>query len=159
MKRLSSSPIPRGPCRAAGIQRKESCQGVAAASLAPTLLLLVLAGCVPVPKGGDLLDVRFMSTEELRDYSEQVFRHQNRVTTRLMMAPVDSESIGGDDLRRIERAESRMNDACASLNEVASARSAGEDVDIELENRVRRKVRMCAERTEQLEDILDELEI
>ncbi|MFO7763408.1 MAG: hypothetical protein R6V61_06730 [Wenzhouxiangellaceae bacterium] len=100
-----------------------------------------------------------MSGEELRKYAEEAFRHQNRVTTRLMMAPLDSPSVSDDDRRRIEQAESEMNDACASLNEIASARASGDDVDAKLENTVRRKVRTCARKTERLESILDELDV
>lgn len=123
------------------------------------VLLLTLGGCIPVPRGGDVQDLDFMSGEELRKYAEEAFRHQNRVTTRLMMAPLDSPSVSDDDRRRIEQAESEMNDACASLNEIASARASGGDVDAKLENTVRRKVRTCARKTERLESILDELDV
>lgn len=123
------------------------------------VLLLAIAGCIPVPRGGDGTDMRFMSSDELREYAEEVFRHQNRVTTRLMMAPLDAPSIGEDDRRRIEQAETRMNNACASLNEIASARSSGEDVDRKLENTVRKQVRTCARETGRLEDLLDALDI
>lgn len=121
-------------------------------------LLAVLAGCIPVPRGDNSLDVRFMSSEELRELAEKTFRHQNRVTTRLMMS-LDYASISDDDLHRIERAESRMNRACASLNEVASARASNQEVEFGLEDRVRRNVRLCAARTDRLERILDDLGI
>ncbi|MEX2497601.1 MAG: hypothetical protein WD397_01845 [Wenzhouxiangellaceae bacterium] len=100
-----------------------------------------------------------MSSDELRAYAEEVFRQQNRVTTRLMMAPLDSPSIGEDDRRRIEQAETLMNNACASLNEIASARTSGEEVDRKLENTVRKQVRTCARETGRLEDLLDALDI
>lgn len=122
-------------------------------------LLLAIGGCVPVPRGGDGQDLDFMSGEELRQYAEQTFRHQNRVTTRLMMAPLDSSSIDHENRRRIERAESEMNDACASLNEVASARARGEEVNAKLENTVRRNLRTCARKTKRLERILDALDV
>ncbi|MDT8449330.1 MAG: hypothetical protein RQ847_04070, partial [Wenzhouxiangellaceae bacterium] len=49
--------------------------------------LLMLAGCiVPVPKGDNPLAMRLMTRDGLKDYSEEVFRRQNRVMTRLMMA-------------------------------------------------------------------------
>lgn len=123
------------------------------------ILLLTLGGCIPVPRGGDGLDLDFMSGDELRAYAEEAFRHQNRVTTRLMMAPLDSPSISDDDRRRIEQAESEMNDACASLNEIASARARGEEADAALENTVRRTVRTCVRKTERLERILDVLDV
>lgn len=113
----------------------------------------MVPGCVPVPRGDDLLDVRFMTTDELRDYSERIFRRHNKVTTRLMMAP--PMDIGENTRRRIEKAESRMYDACASLNEIASARASGRDVDLALENKVRTTVRSCAKATRRMEDLLD----
>jgi len=122
-------------------------------------VVLTAAGCVPVPRGDNPLELRFMTTEDLRDYSEQVFREHNRVTTRLMMAPLDADAVSDEQRSRIDRAETRMNEACASLNRIASARARDQDTGIELENRVRRNVRACARRTERLRTLLDELEI
>ncbi|MBL39200.1 MAG: hypothetical protein CMP07_12405 [Xanthomonadales bacterium] len=119
-------------------------------------LLAAISGCVPVPRGNDPLDLRFMTTDELRDYSERVFRRHNGVVTRLMMAPPLDGEIGERARRRIEKAESRMNKDCSSLNEIAAARASGREVDLELENRVRRTVRSCAESTRRLETLLDE---
>lgn len=125
----------------------------------PCVLLLAIGGCVPVPRGGDGQDLDFMSGEELRQYAEETFRHQNSVTTRLMMAPLDSPSIDNENRRRIQRAESEMNDACASLNEIASARARGDEVNAKLENTVRRNLRTCARKTRRLESILDALDV
>lgn len=120
---------------------------------------LLTGGCVPVPRGDNPLHMRFMTTGDLRDYSEAVFREQNRVTTRLMMAPLHADAISTEERRRVERAEARMNDACASLNQIASQRARGQDTDLALENKVRRNVRECARATERLQKLLDELEI
>lgn len=97
-----------------------------------------------------------MTTDELRDYSGRIFRRHNRVTSRLMLAPPTDDESGESARRRIEKAESRMNEACSSLNEIAAARASGREVDFELENRVRRTVRTCAESTRRLETLLDE---
>jgi len=120
------------------------------------LSLLFLSGCIPVPHGEDGLDVRFMSADELRDFSERVFRRHNSVTTRLMMAPPADDTASRATRKRIEKAESRMYRACASLNEIASARASNREVDLALENRVRKTVRSCAESTRRLESLLDE---
>lgn len=96
-----------------------------------------------------------MTPDELREYSERVFRHQNGVMTRLMMAPPMGDEIGESVRRRVEKAESRMGKACSSLNEVAAARASGREVDMGLENQVRRTVRSCAESTRRLEALLD----
>ena len=123
------------------------------------LFLSLVAGCVPVPRGHNPLELRFMSTDELREYAEEIFREQNRLTTRLMMAPMHNGAVTEPQRRRIEQAEARMNDACASLNAIASARAQGDNIDVELENRVRRDVRTCAQQAERLESLLDQFGI
>src|SRR6056297_4522 len=127
-------------------------------TVAFTLCALVssaMIGCIPVPRGDDLLDVRFMTTDELRDYSERVFRRHNRVTTRLMMAPPMDDRVSKSTRRRIEKSEARMYEACASLNEIAAARASGREVEPGRENKVRKTVRSCAESTRRLEELLD----
>lgn len=123
------------------------------------LILSSAAGCIPVPRGDDSLDVRFMTADELREYSERVFRRHNRVTTRLMMAPPLDDAVSRSARRQIEKAESRMYDACATLNEIAAARSSGREVERALENEARKTVRACAESTRRLESLLDEHEV
>jgi hypothetical protein len=119
---------------------------------------LALSGCiVPVP-GDDALDVEFMSRDELRDYSERVFRRHNRTVTRLMTAH-SAADVSDRQVDRLERLERRMNRACESLNRIASMRARGEEPDLELENRVRRDVRTCDERTRRVQDLLDVLGI
>ena len=117
---------------------------------------LALAGCIiPVP-GDGALDVEFMTRDELRDYSERVFRRHNRAVTRLMGA-LSSADVSARQADRLERLERRMNRACESLNRIASMRARGEEPDLELENRVRRDVRTCDDRTRRVESLLDEL--
>ena len=117
-----------------------------------------LAGCVvPVPKGDNPLNLKLMSPGQLQIYSEEVFRKQNRVMSRLMMTPLeDDDSLSSSTLTRLENAEQRMNEACASLNQVASARSRGEDTSLQLENEVRETVRDCDSAARRLETLLDE---
>ncbi len=114
-------------------------------------LCLNLGGCiVPVPERGDPLDFEFMTPDALREYSEQVFRRHNRVVSQLMMrggAATDSS---------IERAERRMNRACASLNRIASMRARGEDPDLGLQDRVRRDIRHCEHQTARVAELLDQ---
>jgi len=134
-------------------------QAIRLRSIVVSLVLLVAAaGCIPVPKD-HLFQMDFMSIEELREYSEEVFRHQNRITTRIMMASLDAPSISEDDQRRIDRAESRMNEACASLNEIAAVRAQGEEVGRELQNTVRKTVRSCAQETKRTQRLLDALDV
>jgi len=122
--------------------------------------LIPLAGCiVPVPRGLNPLHLKLMSAETLREYSEEVFRRHNRVASRLMMATPEIESLSAAEATRLDRAEARMNDACAALNEVASLRATGEDTGFALENEVRKTVRHCSAKTKALERLLDQLEI
>jgi len=123
------------------------------------LVLTLATGCIPVPRGNNPLDLRFMSSNELRDYAEEVFREQNRLTTRLMMAPMEEGSANPRARRRIKKAESRMTKACASLNRIAMARAQGEEVDTKLEQTVRRNVRQCEHETRRLKKLLDKFEI
>lgn len=122
-------------------------------ALAAALLGATLTGCiVPVP-GDDPLELELMTPDELRAYTEDVFRRHNRVVTQLMMA--GTASLDERQRRRLERAEARMNRACADLNEVASARAAGRDTDLALENRVRTSVADCEGRTETVASMLE----
>lgn len=128
---------------------------------AVVLGVAMLAGCiVPVPKGHNPMAMRLMTRDGLEDYSEEVFRHQNRVMTRLMMAsPENNESLSPSDRSRLERAEQRVNDACAPVNQIASARSRGQDTGFEMENDVRQTIRVCQAETRRLEKLLDDLQI
>lgn len=120
------------------------------------LLASTLAACIPVPRGDGFLDIKFMTKDELSSYSEEIFRWQNRVMTRMMMASSMDEKVPESVVRRIEKAESRMFEACASLNEIAAARSIDDDdVGLELKNNVRTSVRSCARSTRRLEVLLD----
>lgn len=123
--------------------------------LAAVLLAALVSCVVPVPSDDGVLDIEFMSTDELRDYSESVFRRHNRVVTRRMMSSPPERS---DRVRRLEQIERRMNRACAALNEIAAKRARGEDPGIELEDRVRRTVRDCDAHTRQLESLMDRFE-
>lgn len=123
--------------------------------LAAAALAALVSCVVPVPSGDDDPDIEFMSADELRDYSEAVFRRHNRVVTRRMMSAPPEHA---DRLRRLERAEKRMNSACAALNEIAAMRARGEDPGLELEDRVRRTVRECDSRTRRLESLMDRFE-
>lgn len=133
--------------------------GLRRGAVACACCLLLVVGCIPVPRGHNPLNLRFMSSDELRAYAEQVFRHHNRIMTRLMMAPIDEDSLSSAQRERLEDAETRMSEACSSLNEIASDRASGEDSASGLENRVRRNVRQCAKNTRRVEKILDRLEI
>lgn len=117
---------------------------------------LLLAACiVPVPRGPNPLELRFMTPDRLRTYSEKVFRHQNRVTSRMMMASFQLDGLTEKQRQALERAERRVNESCSSLNELASARVNQEDTGLLLRGEAWMTVRRCEQRAEALEALLD----
>ena len=66
-----------------------------------------------------------MTSDELRTYVETVFRRQNEAATELAFA-LESADFGSAQYVEIEAAESRLLDACAGLNEIASRRQSGQ---------------------------------
>lgn len=117
---------------------------------------LLLAACiVPVPRGPNPLELKFMTPDRLRTYSERVFRYQNRITSRMIMAAFQFDDLTETQRRAIERAERRVNESCSSLNELASARINQEDTGLLLRGEAWMTVRRCEQRTEALEALLD----
>ena len=89
-----------------------------ARSVASCALLLV-SGCAAVSTAdGDRLSLR---SDEFRVYVERVFRDQNRVADELAFA---LEAPGGQraESGELAAAEQRLLDACAAVNELATAR-------------------------------------
>ena len=86
------------------------------ARLAASCLLVLLSGCAAVSTAdGERLSLR---SEEFRAYVERVFREQNRVADELAFA-VEAPRAAPAELAM---AEQRLLEACAALNELATAR-------------------------------------
>lgn len=120
------------------------------------VVLLLLAACVvPVPRGPNPLELRFMTPDRLRTYSENVFRHQNRITSRVMMASFQLDGLTQKQRQALERAERRVDESCSSLNQLASARASQEETGLLLRGEAWMTVRRCEQRTEALEALLD----
>jgi hypothetical protein len=84
-------------------------------SLAP-FLLAVPAGCASVATSdGERLS---LSSDEFRAYVERVFREQNRVADEVAFALEAATGQRAD----LAAAEQRLLDACAGVNELATAR-------------------------------------
>ena len=78
--------------------------------------LVLLSGCAAVSTAdGDRLSLR---SEEFRAYVERVFREQNRVADELAFAL----EAPGAELGELAAAEQRLLEACAAVNELATAR-------------------------------------
>ena len=96
------------------------------ASVTVAAAATVLGGCAAVTTTeGERLR---MTSPELRDYVERVFRLQNRVATDLAFALEEDEVRGFDPPAALVAAEQALLTACAGLNELAARRRDGERV-------------------------------
>ena len=86
------------------------------ARCAASCVLVALAGCAAISTAdGDRLALQ---SEEFRAYVERVFREQNRVADELAFALEASDAARGE----LAVAEQRLLEACAAVNELATAR-------------------------------------
>lgn len=107
----------------------------------------LLAGCASVPANSGYND--------FSSYAEAVFRHQNQVTSRVMMLNEADQLPDSDEL---EQAEDRMSDACELLNEYAERQSDRESMGWHFKTRVQYSVQGCDDSISRLEKLLDALE-
>lgn len=96
------------------------------------------------PEGDSIL----MSEEEFSAYAERVFRHHNRVVNQSLYADPNG-SAGADD--PLSLAESKMDNACQPLNELASATADGQPLDFWMEWKLAEAVPDCESATRSLE--------
>jgi hypothetical protein len=86
------------------------------------LIILFSTACRSVTTlDGERLGVR---SEALRDYVEDVFRRQNRVSSQIAFA-LDDAQASPELLDELEAADRAILGACATLNEVAARRRDG----------------------------------
>ncbi|MDD4915278.1 MAG: hypothetical protein PHW13_09630 [Methylococcales bacterium] len=107
----------------------------------------ILAGCASVPANSGYSD--------FSSYAEAVFRHQNQVTSRLMMlneADLIPDSGGYQD------AEDSMTDACELLNEYAERQSSHENMGWRFKTRVQFSVEGCDASIKRMQELLDKLQ-
>jgi hypothetical protein len=76
---------------------------------------LLVAGCSVMTADGERFALR---SPEFRAYVERVFKEQNRVADRFAFALEDAANAPAD----VTAAEQALQDACAKLNELATAR-------------------------------------
>ncbi|MDT8437742.1 MAG: hypothetical protein RQ729_01885 [Wenzhouxiangellaceae bacterium] len=119
------------------------------------LLALIAVGCIPVPRGPNPLDLRFMTPEQLGEYSEQVFRHQNAVLTRMMFAGFEIDLLDEEPAEKIRAAERAVNETCDDLNRLASMRMNDDQASLLLMSEAWFEVRSCQQRTDELEQLLN----
>lgn len=84
-------------------------------------------------------------------YAESVFRHQNKVSSRLMMLN-DMDQL--PDSESFEVAESQMQNACHLLNEYAEHESDGESMSLNFKSKVQDSIELCDQSIERMEALL-----
>jgi hypothetical protein len=101
--------------------------------------LLLLSGCAVLTADGERLG---LTSPEFRAYVERVFREQNRLADELAFALEDERGAPAD----VAAAEQSLQDACAALNELATARRDERPLSLRQRSASARSVPMC-ERT------------
>lgn len=106
------------------------------------LMLLATTACSTLPPAAKDYD-------NFSDYAESVFRHQNVLSSRLMML---SDTVA--DNENLEDAEQDMNDACHLLNEYAEHEMSGESMGLFFKRRVKASIEECDNKIHRLEELL-----
>lgn len=116
------------------------------------LILLGTTACSTLPPAAQEYD-------SFAAYAESVFRHQNKLISRLMMM---NGSVALDDNEAfeaaLENAEQSMNDACRLLNEYAENEMEGESMSLFFKHRVKASIESCDLKIQELEAMLAELD-
>jgi len=99
----------------------------------------ILAGCAVLTADGERLR---LTSPEFRAYVERVFREQNRVADQFAFALEDEHGAPAG----VAAAEQSLQDACAALNELATARRDERHLSVRQRSAAARSVPMC-ERT------------
>lgn len=99
----------------------------------------ILAGCAVLTGDGERLA---LTSPEFRAYVERVFREQNRVADQFAFALEDERGVPAG----VTAAEQSLLDACAALNELATARRDERHLSLRQRSAAARSVPMC-ERT------------
>ena len=110
-------------------------------------IAFALPACSTLPPAAQQYD-------SFAEYAEAVFRHQNDLTSRIMMMN-ETYDLEND---RLESAEEDMNDACHLLNEYAEHEIDGDSMGIFFRRRVQASIENCDLKIQKLEDILAELD-
>lgn len=107
------------------------------------LAMYGLTGCVTLPPHS--VHSSFAS------YAESVFRHQNEVSSRLMMLN-EADLLPDNDA--FENTEQAMTDACHLLNEYAERESSGESMSWRFEAKVQASIEGCDKSIQRMEELL-----
>ncbi|MDD1621543.1 MAG: hypothetical protein LUQ11_08670 [Methylococcaceae bacterium] len=111
----------------------------------PLVILLGygLTGCATLPPHS--------VHKSFASYAESVFRHQNEVSSRLMMLN-DTDQLPDSEV--FGDAEEAMSDACHLLNEYAERESNGESMSWRFEAKVQASIEGCDASIQKMEALL-----
>jgi hypothetical protein len=101
--------------------------------------ITILAGCAVLTADGERLA---LTSPEFRAYVERVFREQNRVADQFAFALEGERAVPAG----VTAAEQSLLDACAALNELATARRDERHLSLRQRSNAARSAPMC-ERT------------
>lgn len=108
------------------------------------ILLVAQSGCATLPPNAK-------QYSSFAKYAESVFRHQNELTSRLIMMHDYGASKAS---KKVQNAEQEMNEACYPLNEYAERKMAGESMGIFFMHEVQGSVEKCDRKIQKLESLL-----
>ena len=103
-----------------------------------------LMGCATAPPNS--------GHESFYSYAESVLRHQNELSSRLMMLS-DADQL--PDNEAFESTEQAMTDACHLLNEYADRESSGESMGLRFKAKVQASVERCDASVQRMEALLE----
>ncbi|MGY6217493.1 hypothetical protein ACW73L_20245 [Methylolobus aquaticus] len=124
--------------------------------MAIAALVLTLAACDSVRTRTLEEGEVNMSQAQFAAQFERVFRYHNRITNELIME-LPSLSLSEEDTDNLSDAEERMNEACDSLNEVASLEAVSQHADFWTESGLPEAVPQCEEATHAVEALFETL--
>ncbi len=133
-----------------GLKKQMNVNGlVIVQHLAVFALATLISGCAGSVFGG--YGANGQSREDFEHHVEEVFRLQNRMTSKVMMI------LDSDDIKKPEtlmQAEQHMQQLCADLNEYVSRDLDGLSSDIFLRRRVEKSAIDCEDAALSLERLL-----
>lgn len=116
-----------------------------------TTVALLLQGCATVTIRTDDGCEKTMTIEAFEQYTEAVFRRQNRASDQVIML---AEEVDQATYQTFAEAEEMMLEACRSLNEIAARQRDQESVGLTLKLEIAPTIDACDRATTRLETLL-----
>jgi hypothetical protein len=117
-----------------------------------SVMLLAMEACTSIHTRTLEQGETQMSQAQFAKQFERVFRYHNRITNQLIME-LPSLSLDEEDAEDLTNAEEQMNEACGTLNEVASLEAVSQHADFWTERELPEAVPECEEATQAVDDL------